>query len=167
MQKPSPTSVSYFRNFVFGVEDSLVSTVGLLAGIAAAGAAAHTILLTGIVLIFVEGFSMGAGSYLSESTAEDYEEGKEAEGREPFFAASIMFISYFFSGFVPLAPYILLPVETAFWVSIGVSIAALGVLGAVGSRFTRVGLWRSVKRMVIIGGMAILIGVVAGVAIGV
>lgn len=28
------SSVSYFRNFVFGVEDSLVSTVGLLSDIA-------------------------------------------------------------------------------------------------------------------------------------
>jgi VIT1/CCC1 family predicted Fe2+/Mn2+ transporter len=48
----------YLRNFIFGVEDSLVSTVGLLSGVAVAGVASRTILLTGVVLIFVEAFSM-------------------------------------------------------------------------------------------------------------
>lgn len=65
------------RNFVFGVEDSLVSTVGLLAGIAFAGVEAKTVVLTGAVLIFVEAFSMGVGSLLSEQSVEQYEEKKE------------------------------------------------------------------------------------------
>ena len=56
------------RNFTFGVEDSLVSTVGLLAGIAFAGVNAGTVVLTGAVLIFVEGFSMAVGSLLSEQS---------------------------------------------------------------------------------------------------
>ena len=47
----------YIRNFVFGVEDSLASTVGLLSGIATAGVNASTIVVTGAVLIFVEAFS--------------------------------------------------------------------------------------------------------------
>ena len=54
----------YLRAFVFGVEDSLASTVGLLSGIAIAGAGRETILMTGIVLIFVEAFSMAIGDFL-------------------------------------------------------------------------------------------------------
>ena len=65
------SSVSYFRNFIFGVEDSLVSTVGLLSGIAIADVPGHTIFLTGVVLIFVEAFSMAAGTFLSEYSAEE------------------------------------------------------------------------------------------------
>jgi len=61
-----------FRNFIFGVEDSLVSTVGLLSGIAAADTSRFTIITTGIVLIFVEAFSMGIGSFLSEETSEQF-----------------------------------------------------------------------------------------------
>ena len=53
-------SAVYIRNFIFGVEDSLVSTAGLLSGIAATGMSRPAILLTGIVLIFVEAFSMAA-----------------------------------------------------------------------------------------------------------
>ncbi len=62
---------TYLRNFIFGVEDSLVSTVGLLAGVAAAEISAQAILTTGLVLIVVEGFSMGIGSFLTEETTEE------------------------------------------------------------------------------------------------
>src|SRR3972149_7189236 len=105
------------RNFIFGVEDSLVSTVGLLSGVSIAGLSKSSIILTGAVLIFVEAFSMGAGSFLSESSAEEYlKEGdsfKKSAGR-----GIVMFFSYFLAGFVPLLPYILLEGKTAFWWSI-------------------------------------------------
>ena len=41
---------TYLRSFIFGVEDSLVSTVGLLSGVAIANASRDTILLTGTVV---------------------------------------------------------------------------------------------------------------------
>ena len=62
--------ILYMRNLIFGAEDSLVSTVGLLSGIAIGGVPKSAIILTGIVLIFVEAFSMGVGSYLSEYSVE-------------------------------------------------------------------------------------------------
>ena len=43
----------YTRSFIFGVEDSLVSTTGLLAGIATAGVPPATIFLSSVFLIFV------------------------------------------------------------------------------------------------------------------
>jgi hypothetical protein len=51
---PRVARVTYLRNFIFGVEDSLVSTVGLLAGVAAGGVSSAAILTTGLVLIVVE-----------------------------------------------------------------------------------------------------------------
>ena len=93
---------TYFRNFVFGVEDSLVSTVGLLSGIAIAGVAQKTIFLTGIVLIFVEGFSMAAGSFLSEASAEEYSARQNVSPRHSALAGVVMFVSYFVAGFIPL-----------------------------------------------------------------
>ncbi len=71
----------YVRNIIFGIEDSLVSTVGLLAGIAVGNASIHTILSTGVIYVFVEGFSMAVGSFLSEESAQEYETGMS--GREP------------------------------------------------------------------------------------
>lgn len=87
--------VSYVRNFIFGVEDSLVSTVGLLSGIAIADVGRSTILLTGMVLIFVEAVSMAAGSFLSESSAENYASKHESPLRLSVPASAIMFFSYF------------------------------------------------------------------------
>ena len=152
----------YLRNFVFGVEDSLVSTVGLLTGIAAAGVTRQTIFLTGMVLVFVEAFSMGVGSYLSESSAEEFVEQAAVPVRNSLGSALIMFISYFVAGFIPLAPYLVIPVTSAFWWSIGFSLLALFLLGMIGGRLSGLSSRRYGFRMLIIGGIAIAIGVLVG-----
>ena len=53
---------------VFGVEDSLVSTLGALTGIAIGTQSTYVVVLSGIVLIFAEATSMTAGSYLSSKS---------------------------------------------------------------------------------------------------
>ncbi|RJR12621.1 hypothetical protein C4585_03340 [Candidatus Parcubacteria bacterium] len=158
--------VAYLRNFIFGIDDSLVSTVGLLSGIASAGVAAETIVLSGVVLIFVEAFSMAAGSYLSEASAEEYTAQNDVKTSHSLKASLIMFSSYFVAGFVPLFPYIMAPVETAFPLSIAVSIAALLVLGAWSGKISNVSVFKSAVRMGIIGGVAIALGVIVGIILG-
>lgn len=155
-------TASYLRNFVFGVEDSLVSTVGLLSGIAIAGAPAKTIFTTGIILIFVEAFSMAAGSFLSEHSAEDFIAQTDAPLRRPLLDGVIMFFSYFASGFVPLFPYIFFLPEAAFWLSIACSLFALFALGAIGAKISRLSILKNGLRMFIIGGIAIAVGILAG-----
>ncbi len=151
---------TYVRNFIFGVEDSLVSTAGLLSGVAAAGLPRQEVFLTGMVLIFVEAFSMGVGSYLSEESAEEYTGTKKSLSVK---SAAIMFVSYFAAGFVPLSPYLLFEVESAFVVSIIFSLAALFVLGFVSSMiFHDRRTWKHAIRMFVIGGMAILVGIIVG-----
>src|ERR1035438_3664671 len=92
----------YLRNVIFGSPDSLVSTVGLLAGIDVAGTSRQVILLTGIVYAFVEAFSMAVGSFLSEQSAEEYEVKGEATGGGPFTAGVVMFISFILASFIPI-----------------------------------------------------------------
>ncbi|PIR47436.1 hypothetical protein COV06_03185 [Candidatus Uhrbacteria bacterium CG10_big_fil_rev_8_21_14_0_10_50_16] len=53
---------------VFGVEDSLVSTLGAITGIAAGTQSTYIVILSGIVLLFAEATSMTAGSYLSSKS---------------------------------------------------------------------------------------------------
>lgn len=159
--------ITYFRNFIFGVEDSLVSTVGLLSGIAIANVPKETIFLTGVVLIFVEAFSMAAGSFLSEASAEGYATGADAPTRSSVIAGSIMFISYFLSGFIPLFPYLIWPVTTALSVSVILSVIALFILGVVGARMSKTSWLKSGVRMTMIGGVAIALGVLAGTILSV
>jgi VIT1/CCC1 family predicted Fe2+/Mn2+ transporter len=59
------------REFVFGVQDGLISTVGLLSGISAATDSRALVVLTGLAAAVTGGISMAAGSYLSSSTERD------------------------------------------------------------------------------------------------
>lgn len=154
---------SYLRTFIFGVEDGLVSTVGLLSGIAIAGTPRATIFLTGLVLIFVEGFSMAVGSFLSESSAEEFLEKKERAGTKlSLLAGVLMFASYVGAGFIALAPYLFLPVSPAFYLSVILSLIALLGLGVIGGKLSQVSLTKSGIKMVAVGGVAILVGIVVG-----
>lgn len=158
----------YFKSFVFGVEDSLVSTVGLLSGVALAGVATGTVVLTGVVLIFVEAFSMAAGEYLSEYETEEYQKQGEVSPRTSLTASAIMFVSYLVSGFVPLTPYLFFTgAAEALPYSIGASLVALFCLGLVGARITKTSYAGHALRMLSIGGTAILVGVLAGQLVGV
>ena len=56
------------RELVFGIEDSLVSTVGVVVGVAAGAHDARIVVLSGAVLIVVEALSMAAGSFLSSKS---------------------------------------------------------------------------------------------------
>lgn len=144
-----------------------MSTVGLLSGVALAGVAASTVILTGIVLIFVEAFSMAAGEFLSEYETEQYQEQGDVSARTSAIASAIMFVSYIISGFIPLAPYLFFDSSlVALPYSVGASLAALGILGLIGARITRTSYVRHAVRMVCVGGAAIAVGILAGQLVG-
>lgn len=151
---------TFTRNFIFGAEDSLVSTVGLLSGVAFAGVGRSTIILTGVVLIFVEAFSMGVGSYLTEYIIRPSESSKQ---KIPTRAGIVMFISYIVSGGIPLAPYIFFSGALALSLSIIFSLVALICLGIVSSVFSKTNMVKNTLRMFILGGSAIAIGIFVGI----
>jgi VIT1/CCC1 family predicted Fe2+/Mn2+ transporter len=152
----------YLRNIIFGVSDSLVSTVGLLSGIDATGATKQTILMTGIVYAFVEAFSMAVGSFLSEESVEEYAAKRRVGNRNAVMAALVMFVSFMAASFVPILPYIFFGLATALWVSIALSIATLFVLGLISARYVKVRMTGHAIKMALLGGAAIAIGVVVG-----
>lgn len=149
------------RNAVFGIEDGLVSTVGFLAGIASANVPRQTLFLSGFVLIVVESLSMGVGSVLSEATVEELKV-KRANRREMAVGGAAMFVSYFVSGLIPLSPYLFVSGAAAFGISIFVSLFALCLLGYVGGKLGKGSSWRSVVRMLLLGGLAVAAGVAVG-----
>jgi vacuolar iron transporter family protein len=80
------------REFVFGVQDGLISTVGLLAGIRGATESNAVVIITGLTAMFAGAISMAAGSYLSSSAEKEIfdKELREAEmlaEKEPYLAA--------------------------------------------------------------------------------
>lgn len=152
----------YLRNFIFGVEDSLVSTVGLLSGVAAAGLGGGAVILTGLVLIFVEAFSMGVGSLLSDHSAREYRRHGEVALTRSVAGGLVMFLSYLAAGFIPLIPYLVLTVELAFRLSIILSLLALFGLGLVIARISGTPKIKEGLQMALLGGAAIGLGVLIG-----
>jgi vacuolar iron transporter family protein len=80
------------REFVFGIQDGLISTVGLLAGIQGATESTAVVIIAGLTAMFSGAISMAAGSYLSSNAQKDIfdKELRDAETlaeREPYIAA--------------------------------------------------------------------------------
>lgn len=156
------TSALYLRTVVFGVNDSLVSTVGFLAGISVAGVPRATIILTGVIYALVEAFSMAMGNFLSEESAEEYESKSDVNDRSSAIAGLFMFLSSVLAALVPLMPYLLFSGVTALFVSAAASIIGLFIVGMLSARLSRLPVvWRG-ARMALLGGAAIVMGVAVG-----
>ncbi len=158
----SSGSAAYFRNFIFGVEDGLVSTVAFLAGVSVTGIDVKTLFISGIVLIFVEAFSMAAGSYLSEESTEEYERRSTVHPLIAMGGAVVMFFSYFIAGLIPLLPYIVFDGGSARVISIACTLFALFILGVVGGTLSGIRTVKSGLRAAVVGGLAIALGVIVG-----
>lgn len=156
----------YIRNIIFGIEDSLAATVGLLSGIAAEQVPHETILLTGFVYIFVEAFSMGIGSFLSEESAQEYEGTRTVTSMHAASGGFVMFVSCVLAGLIPILPYLVLPYAYAMPGSIVLSLLILSLLGYVHALLAKKAAWPRVLRMVLLGGTAILVGVAVGKVVG-
>lgn len=59
------------REVVFGIQDGLLSTVGLLSGVSAATGNRAIVLLTGVAAAITGGVSMATGSYLAARTEQE------------------------------------------------------------------------------------------------
>ena len=80
------------REFVFGIQDGLMSTLGLLTGVQGATESTAVVIITGLTAMFSGAISMAAGSYLSSSAEKDIfdKELRDAEvlaEKEPYLAA--------------------------------------------------------------------------------
>jgi vacuolar iron transporter family protein len=65
--------IGWLRAAVLGANDGIVSTASLVLGVAAAGAEAKTIVITGVAGLVAGAMSMAAGEYVSVSSQSDTE----------------------------------------------------------------------------------------------
>lgn len=149
----------YFRSILFGFEDSLVSTTGVVAGVAVGSQDPKSILLAGVVTIIVEALSMGAGQFLSERAVHQMD---KQHSDSLFVGSVLMFLSYFFAGFFPLLPVIVLSFPVSVYVSVAFAFLALFVLGYVKGRIVGSAPLRSGLEILAIGGTATVLGILAG-----
>lgn len=147
------------RNIIFGIEDSLVSTSGFLVGLASSSYSKREIFVAGLIIITVEAFSMGAGSFLTEEETNEIKKKKYSQNA-PIRDGLLMLISYFIAGFIPLTPFIIFEGITAKVVSLLLSLISLFLLGYIPTKKAKSGI-----RMVIIAGIAASVGFIVGNAL--
>ena len=81
---------------------------------------------------------------------------------EPLGNAVVMGISYLIGGSVPVIPYLLLPIRTAMPISIVGTLLALFLFGGLKGRVVKQVWWRSGLEMLVIAGLAALVGFLIG-----
>ena len=91
-KKQTIESRSRIRELIFGIQDGLISTVGLLAGVQGATEHNLVVIITGLTAMFSGAISMAAGSYLSSASQKEIFDREIADAeklaeREPYLAA--------------------------------------------------------------------------------
>lgn len=150
----------YLQSAMFGFNDALVSTTGVIVGVATGTSNKPVVILAGIVTILVEALSMGSGQYLSSKSAHQLD--KAESFRVPIVSGIIMFCAYFVAGLVPLIPIFIFPIEYSRTVAIVAALIGLVVLGYAKGKIVKVSPVRSALEVFVIGGLATLIGIVVG-----
>lgn len=151
----------YLRSIVFGFQDALVSTTGVIVGVATGTGNRDIVLLAGIITILVESLSMGVGQYMSEKAVHQMDKtGKHTDNL--YVGGFLMLISYFLGGLVPLTPMLFFDVTTAIAITILASLAGLFILGYIKGKLVEVNSLKSAVEILILGGITTAIGIIVG-----
>lgn len=151
----------YFRSIMFGLQDGLVSTAGVVIGISTGVSDRAIIILASFVAVSVEASSMAAGQYSSEKAVHQMD--KSGRHRDALImGATLMFFSYLGAGLIPISPFLIFPIEAARAISIVMTLAGLFVIGYFKGKIVGQKALRSAVEMLVIGGMATIIGMTVG-----
>lgn len=151
----------YLRSTLFGLQDGLVSTTGVVVGISTGVEDKAIIILAAFVAVTVEATSMAAGQYSSEKAVHQMDKtGKHTDNL--IIGALIMFISYISAGMIPIVPTVIFEQPIARIISIIFAFLGLFVIGFVKGSIVGQKPLRSAAELFIIGGIATLIGLIVG-----
>jgi len=149
----------YFRSAIFGFQDALVSTTGVIVGVTTGTLDKSTVILAALVTIAVESLSMGAGQYLSEKSVHQLD-GRHKDS--PFLNGLIMFFSYFIAGLIPLTAVFLFPITKVISSVIIFSLVGLFALGWLKATLVNKNPLNSALEVCLIGGLSMLLGITVG-----
>jgi vacuolar iron transporter family protein len=151
----------YLRSIIFGFQDALISTTGVIAGVAAGTSDKNIVILAGFVTILVESLSMGVGQYMSEKAVHQMDKvGKHTDNL--YLVGGFMALSYFLGGLIPLTPVFLFELPGLIPISVGSSLLGLFILGFIKAKIVKVNPLHSAIEIFMIGGIATAIGIVVG-----
>lgn len=151
----------YLRPGLFGIQDGLVSTTGVVVGISTGVEDKAIIILASLVAVTVEASSMAAGQYSSEKAVHQMDKtGKHTDSL--IIGATVMFGGYLLGGIVPIIPTILFNQPQARIIAIIAAFIGLFILGYIKGQIVEHKPLRSAVELFIIGAIATSIGLVVG-----
>lgn len=151
----------YLRSLMFGLQDGIVSTTGVVVGISTGVQNKEIIVLAALVAVSVEASSMAAGQYSSEKAVHQMDKtGKHTDSL--LIGALIMFFAYMLGGAFPIIPTLIFDQATARTVAILSAFIGLFIVGYFKGHIVEHKPLRSAVELFIIGSIATSIGIIVG-----
>ena len=181
--------LNWLRAGVLGANDGIVSTAGIVMGVAGATVESGPILIAGIAALVAGSISMAGGEYASVSAQRDSEIALLAKRREqltnlerdglasyadehvsPMAAAIASFVSFAIGSVLPIVAIAGPWIDYREVATVGSVVVALALTGYFGAKIGRAKPLRAVLRNVVVSlltmGIAYAIGTALGVSVG-
>ncbi|MFT3861107.1 VIT1/CCC1 transporter family protein [Micropruina sp.] len=161
--------LNWLRAGVLGANDGIVSTAGLVFGVAGATSDAVALFIAGVAGMVAGSLSMAGGEYVSVSTQRDTESaaGIAADAQtSPLQAAGASMLSFVLGALIPLLAIVFTPVPLRLPVTLAAVLLALAVTGLTSAQLSGTRATRPVLRNLTVGAFAMGITYVAGWLIG-
>lgn len=165
---PGDRARHYLRDLVYGANDGIITTFAVVSGVAGASLPARTALVLGIANLLADGFSMGAGGFLSIRSDEAARQARGEPPAEPFPArhGTATFLAFVAAGAVPLVPYAVAAPRDRFAVAVAATLAALFAVGAMRAWVTRLRWWLAGLEVLAVGAVAAGVSYAVGAFLG-
>ena len=151
----------YLRSLMFGLQDGIVSTTGVVIGISTGVSDKAIIVMAALVAVAVEASSMAAGQYSSEKAVHQMDKsGKHTDNL--YIGALIMFIAYMMGGAFSIVPIIAFDQPAAKIFAIASAFTGLFIIGYLKGYLVEHRPLRSAIELFIIGAIATAVGIIVG-----
>lgn len=161
--------LNWLRAGVLGADDGIVSTAGLVFGVAGATSDSFALLIAAAAGVVAGALSMGGGEYVSVSAQRDTERAAGLEPHEltsPWQAAVASTTAFTLGALIPLLAIVVTPPPVRLPVTLVAVLAALVITGYVSARLGGTPPGRPVLRNAIVGGLAMGLTYLAGSLVG-
>lgn len=146
---------------MFGLQDGIVSTTGVVVGISTGVSDKAIIILATLVAVTVEASSMAAGQYSSEKAVHQMDKtGKHTDNL--YIGAFIMFFAYLTGGLFSIIPILLFNQPIARIIAIISAFFGLFIIGYLKGYLVEHRPLRSAIELFIIGSITTTVGIIVG-----
>jgi VIT1/CCC1 family predicted Fe2+/Mn2+ transporter len=149
----------YLRSGFFGAEDALVSTSGLVIGLSTSTSNKDFVIAASIIAIFVSALSAATSELISQEAVSLRKGGSKVDA---LLDSLIMFLAYAGSGIFPLIPIALLNLPYPLAGTFFFALVGFIIIGFLRGELTHTSIKKSIVQVVIIGGVAAILGVIVG-----